>query len=67
MKYRHFRRYGQNSSRGGGGLENFGKKLKFWGFFQLRSPLRKITYRTRDRVHFIMLQHYVNNALYNAS
>ena len=24
---------------GGGGLENFGQKLKFWGFFQLRSPL----------------------------
>ena len=25
---------------GGRGLENFGQKLKFWGFFQLRSPLR---------------------------
>ena len=25
---------------GGGDLENFGQKLKFWGFFQLRSPLR---------------------------
>ena len=24
---------------GGGGLENFGQKLKFLGFFQLRSPL----------------------------
>ena len=24
---------------GGGGLENFGHKLKFLGFFQLRSPL----------------------------
>ena len=24
---------------GGGGLENFGQKLKFYGFFQLRSPL----------------------------
>ena len=23
----------------GGGLENFGQKLKFFGFFQLRSPL----------------------------
>ena len=25
---------------GGGGLESFGQKLKFLGFFQLRSPLR---------------------------
>ena len=25
--------------RGGGGPENFGQKLKFWGFFQLRWPL----------------------------
>ena len=25
---------------GGGDLENLGQKLKFWGFFQLRSPLR---------------------------
>ena len=27
---------------GGGGLENFGHKLKFWGFFQLRWPLNSI-------------------------
>ena len=26
---------------GGGGRENFGQKLKFFGFFQLRSPLRE--------------------------
>ena len=25
--------------KGGGGQENFGQKLKFLGFFQLRSPL----------------------------
>ena len=25
---------------GGGALEKFGQKLKFLGFFQLRSPLR---------------------------
>ena len=27
---------------GGGGQENFGQKLKFFGFFQLRSPLNKM-------------------------
>ena len=44
MKYRRFLRLGPFSKRGGGGLENFGQKLKFLGFFQLRSPLYSLNF-----------------------
>ena len=33
---------------GGGGLENFGQKLKFLGFIQLRSPLSWVVIKKKQ-------------------